>query len=103
MKDNLLLDISVFGKYKVKVSGKYSYNTPSYDCPNDWHTEKVKYQKTMEGGELMEIIAKELQERDLIGIYFHDDRIMLEKFNPHTGECADWVYKIERKKVKGEF
>ena len=44
------MSISVFAKYRLKCKGKYSYNTPSYDCPNDWHTERVRWQKTSNSG-----------------------------------------------------
>ena len=36
--------------YKVKIIDKYSYNTPSVDCPNDWHNETERRTKNMFGG-----------------------------------------------------
>ena len=90
------MNISVFADYKIKCRGKYSYNTPSYDCPNDWHTERVRWQKTMSGGKLMEFIAKELNEFNLIEVDFRDDYIYFDHFNPNTGECSNYYYHIER-------
>lgn len=94
------MNISVFAKYKIKCKGKYSYNTPSYDCPNDWHTERVKWQKTISGGELMEFIAKNLNDTNIIEVDFGDDCIYFDYFNPNNGECSDYTYTIEQAPLK---
>ena len=87
------MTISVFGRYKIKCNGDYSYNTPSYDCPNDWHTEKVKWQKTISGGELMGFIAKLLNDRDIITVSFYDHTIITETYRP-DGSCGNYKYEI---------
>lgn len=89
------MEISVFGKYRIKCEGKYSYNTPSYDCPNDWHTEKVKWQKTISGGELMEFVAKLLNDRDIINASIYDDVILTETYRP-DGSGGNYKYEISR-------
>ena len=89
------MNISVFANYKIKCKGKYSYNTPSYDCANDWHTERVRWQKTISGGELMEFIASKLKEYHLIEVDFRDNYIALEYFNENNGECSTYYYYLE--------
>lgn len=89
------MEICVFGKYRIKCTGKYSYNTPSYEYPNDWHTEKVKWQKTVEGGLLMELVGNILNDKDIIAISFEDNIITTEHYKP-DGSCADYKYVIER-------
>ena len=89
------MNISVFANYKIKCKGEYSYNTPDYDSLNNWHTEKVKWQKTMSGGELMEFISKRLNKYNLIEVDFRDDYVYLDYFNPNTGECSHYCYYIE--------
>ena len=87
--------ISVFGKYKIKCKGKYSYNTPSYDCPNDWHTEKVRWQRTLEGGEIMQMIVTALNDRYCDEFHTEDNSFYFGFFNPNTGACSDYTYTIE--------
>lgn len=89
------MNISVFAKYRIKCKGKFSYNTPSYDCPNDWHTERVRWQKTMSGVKLMVFIAKTLNDTNLIEVDFRDNYIYFDYFNPNTGECGNFYWYIE--------
>ena len=89
------MSISVFARYRLKCKGKYSYNTPSYDCPNDWHTERVRWQQTMSGGELMEFIAAKLKDTNIIEVDFRDNYIYCDYFNPNTGVSGNYYYYIE--------
>ena len=89
------MGISVFDKYRIKCTGKFSYNTPSYECPNDWHTERVRWQKTMEGSLLMKFIGRLLSDEDIIVVSFNNNTITTEHYKP-DGSCADCKYIIER-------
>ena len=94
------MNISVFARYKVKCRCKLCYNTPSFDCPNDWHTVINRWQKTMEGGKFMKLIARHLNESLLIEVDFQDNKIYFGEFNPNTGETCDYYYTFEMVDLK---
>ncbi len=82
--------------YKVKIIDKYSYNTPSVDCPNDWHNETERRTKNMFGGKLTEYISKLLANKNFNEIFWGEDEVAISLFNPRTGETEDvqikWAY-----------
>ena len=91
------MDVCVFGNYLVKCKGSYSYNTPSYDCPNDWHTEKVRWQRSLSGCKLIEFVSKLLHDDDIVLFTFIDNIIYTEHYCP-DGSCAYYRYIITQKK-----
>ena len=90
------MNLNVYEKYKVKCKGQYSYNTPTFDCDNDWHTEKVKWQKTLDGGRIMEMIATSLKDSYCEEINIDNNKILISYFNYNNGECRSYTYTIEQ-------
>ena len=64
------MNISVFEKYKVKFKNKYSYISDyDYDLNESIFSEETeKWQKTLSGDKLMELISKLLLEVNTISI-----------------------------------
>ena len=83
------MGICVFCNYKIKIENNFSYisdyefNEPTYD-----HGTEV-FEKIIGGGELMEMIAKELNDEEVITFFSNDNMILIEKFNPHDGTGSD--------------
>lgn len=89
------MDITVFGNYKVEFKGEYSYLNEDGDFSRDSYCET----KIKSGGELIEIIARELKNNELIQFTIKDNVIYLNDFNPQTGEGSDaWITILEEVK-----
>ena len=82
--------------YKVKFTDKYSYNTPTVDCPNDWHNETERRTRNMYGGKLAEYISKLLTDENFLEISWGENEVLVSLFDPCTGEPEDvqikWAY-----------
>lgn len=88
------MNILITEKYKIVCKGKIFYNTPSYDEPNDWHTENVKWQKTLNGADVIKFFNEQLQLDDLWECHIEDNKVYLGYFKPETGEGSDFTYTI---------
>ena len=83
-----MIDICVFGKYKVKLHNNYSYVSDyDYEMKSPIFSEDVEeWEKVMDGGELMQLIAKLMLEYDTTSISsFKEGKIVIEKFEPQDG------------------
>lgn len=93
-------DICVFGNYKVRRICNYSYISDKIGDEYAFSDGKADNTQQIDGGRLMEMIAKEMLEHDTIGVHFYDEenslKISIEGFNPNTGEGSDTDYIIER-------
>lgn len=96
------MDICVFGDYKVRRICKYSYISDKIDDEYIFSDGRADETRTIDGGRLMDMIAKDMQDHKTIGIHFYPEKkdnsfkICIEGFNPNTGEESDTEYKIER-------
>lgn len=82
------MEINVFGKYRVEYQNKYSYRIDY----NEFRDDMTFWTKTMQGGELMELISNLLKNEYLIKFETYVDfetKIEFENFNPNTGEGSD--------------
>lgn len=94
------MNISVYARYKIKCKGKYSYNTPSFECENDWHTKNVRWQRTLEGGEIMQMIVTALNDSHCDEFHTENNSFYFSFYNSNTGECSDYTYTIEQAPLK---
>lgn len=83
--------ICAYGYYRVNVSYKwcsrdeYDYDIGQYIFNNY----KNKSSQRMNGGELMEFIAKYLTSKDICEVSFGDNKIYISEFDPFSGETND--------------
>lgn len=94
------MNISVYARYKIKCKGKFSYNTPFFECENNWHTEHVRWQITLEGGEIMKMIAADLNDSYCDEFHTENNSFYFSFYNPSTGECSNYTYTIEQAPLK---
>ena len=85
------MNINIFQKYKVKISINASVLQPEgYETISE-----TNIHENVDGCDLMNWIAKYLQDSEIICIKLVDNGIKFEKFNPDTGEGGTIYYKIE--------
>ncbi len=90
------MKITIFSKYKVKYESKYSYQNEEGEFVDG----ECKWDKTLEGSELMELIVGLIKDEDFIVITSKENYVHIEYFDPMTGEPAD--YKITYEEVWDE-
>lgn len=82
------MDICVFENYKVKLHNKYSYISDyDYEMKESIFSEDIEeWEKIMDGGELMRLVAKLMLENNTTSISsFKGGKIVIEKFEPQDG------------------
>ena len=94
------MNISDYGKYRVKCKGTIVYNTPSYEYPNDWHTEKIRWQKTLSGTEMFDFLFNlhkdiHINKSKLVEMSIIDNKITISEFIPYSGEENLFTYTVE--------
>ena len=96
------MNISAFFNYNVLFKNEYSYisdydgNEPTYD------TEIEKWEKKMDGGTLMNFIAKLLFDKETISVTSKENTIYIDTFCPHNGTGADILINYEEIKESKE-
>lgn len=86
------MDICCYCKYDVVITVKGSYLN-EYGEFRDYHNvEKIK---DMNGGQLAEIIAKDLMDENCVGFRVGEENIMIELFNPRTGVGDDVFIQVK--------
>lgn len=96
------MDINVFGKYKVTFTNKFDYIS-DYDCGIEdyvYAKDKTTWKKKMQGGELMDMVAKLMLDHDAISIESFDNKIVVETFRPDNGTGGNIVIKYEEVRDK---
>lgn len=102
-----MIDICVFGKYKVKLHNKYSYISDyDYEMKDPIFSEHVEeWEKVMDGGELMHLVANLMLENDAITFECKTSsiehgkpvgEIVIEKFEPQDGTGGTITIKYEQ-------
>ena len=85
------MNICAFGKYKVSYTNKYDY-VSEYDWDmqeNVYSHDKSTWKRTMQGGELIDFIAKLLKEKDVIDFSDKDNSIFISTFDSWNGTGED--------------
>lgn len=99
------MSICVLYNYKVKFKQKRSYqdNDPEFEQA-PFIVETNKWQRTMPGFELLNYIMKVVQDTNMFEIHFGTDNVVIELFDPWTGNSEDitisWEEKDEYKDTK---
>lgn len=94
------MNICAYAYYRVNISYKwcscdeYDYDIDKYIFNN--HKDKSSLQMT--GGELMELISKYLNDKDIVDFVCEENKVYISEFNPFNGETND--IKIVFKELK---
>ena len=96
---NISININIYQKYKVNISGRYSYlseeNETMYD--NIFRTEDYTRLLIISGGELLEMIIQNLEKPDISEFYIDsvNKDLRFSYFNPNNGEGGHETFSIE--------
>lgn len=94
--------INIMSKYQVKYKNKYSYRVEN-DVYNKIFKHGIhKWNRKMDGGNLIELIARLIQEPDFLDIASNENEIQVALFEPLTGEGADITIQYKRLEDKEE-
>ena len=82
------MNIFIYCNYKVEHTCDYSY----FNEDGEIRSKTIKESITINGGELIEIIAKKLLHNEFSSILSKDNEIVIEMFDPHSGLTEDNKY-----------
>lgn len=84
------MNLNIYSEYEVTITSKGATKTyegyEEFNSTNSYH---------IDGGKLMEWIAKDLLDKDISSIEIGDNTIRIATFNPMSGEGGEYIYKIE--------
>ena len=84
------MNLNIYSEYEVTITSKGATRTyegyGEFNSTNSYH---------IDGGKLMEWIAKDLLDEDISSIEMGDNTIRIATFNPISGEGGEHLYKIE--------
>lgn len=84
------MNLNIYQKYKVTIT--HTGATKAYEGFEDFkYTDELE----VDGGELMEWIAKRLLDNDISTFVVRHNGIKIETFNPFSGEGGTIIYEIE--------
>ena len=78
------MNIYVDCEYDVSCLTKYTYLNEDGDFADG----TSNFSKVMYGGELIEILINCLKDYDVYTVHFANNRIIVESFDPHSGETS---------------
>lgn len=93
--------INIMSKYQVKYKNKYSYRVEDEVHDKIFKHGIHKWNRKMDGGKLIELIAHIMRESDFLEITSNETEIQITLFEPLTGESADITVKYTRLENKG--
>ena len=84
------MNLDIYDEYEVTITSKGATRTyegyEEFNSTNSYH---------IDGGKLMEWIAKDLLDEDISSIKIEDNAIKITTFNPMSGEGGEHIYKIK--------
>lgn len=89
------MDINIYGKYRVVIESVSNYVDPE-STRNDvgFVMNAGCSEHEMEGGELIEMISRELGDKWTDIVVFKNSMIYISQFNPTNGESSETKYHI---------
>lgn len=89
-----IFSVCAFDNYKVDYLCKYS-------CKNedvDFIDRELKESYAIDGGKLIDSLAKLIFDRECISFTISENQIIIEHFSPNTGESSVYDFKIKELK-----
>ena len=87
--------LCAFYDYEVEYLCKYCYLNEDRDFVD--REEKQSYK--IDGGKLMNSIAELILNSECVCFSILENQVIIEHFDPHSGETADYDYKIKELKT----
>lgn len=84
-----MININSFDMYKVNFNNDYSY----IDEYGDFKDGNSKWFDFMTGVQLLEYISSYSKDNDFWSFSIGNDKILIELFNPMSGECSNITIK----------
>ena len=91
------MKFNIYNKYKIKVINKYSYQDPETSIAGEIDFSECcdESERIEEGGEFASNLASCLLDKDFSDITFEDNKIIIEFFDPTSGESGTLTYILE--------
>ena len=91
------MEFNIYNKYKVKVINNYSYQDPETSTTGDIDFSEGcdESERIDEGGDFAASLACCLLDKDFSEITFGDNKIIIEFFDPTSGESSTLTYILE--------
>lgn len=83
--------LCAFYEYEVEYLCNYCYLNED----RDFIDREVQQSYKIDGGKLIDSIAKLILDSDCISFTILENQIVIEHFDPFSGETADYVFKIK--------
>lgn len=83
--------LCAFYDYEVEYLCKYCYQNED----RDFVDREVKQSYQIDGGKLMNSIAELILNSECVCFSILENQIIIEHFDPHSGETADYDFKIK--------
>ncbi len=88
-----ILNVSIYGRYKVKHTYTYTYSDFDY---NDFCKKTQTEEFEMDGHELLQkIVVTAIQDRDFSEITFGESFIAVSFFDSSSGHTNEGVYELQ--------
>lgn len=86
------MEIDIYSNYTVEMVNKGSYR----DETGDYKDFKQEETQTINGGELLDLLAIVLQSKKIQVVQITEEKIRAELFDSFTGETEKVIYTIKR-------
>lgn len=95
-----MLDINIYGNYKIHIKYEYSYISQEDSTPDDivFKEESGEQTITKNGGDFLKCLANEIKNSCFQSLNIKNNIIIVELFNPNTGDNGTYIYEIEEVK-----
>lgn len=94
------MNINVMFKYKVSSYHKYSYRYRDDFGDIEFKTENNRWTKIFDGFELTKFLSTRFSNSDNFEISFVDNKIIIDCFDPTTGETSIEILTIKEKNIE---
>ena len=91
------MNINIYSKYEIEVRSTGAYIDQENSMPGDYAFNHFddKSHIYMSGGQIVDMLAGNMQRNDFSEINFKGNEIIIDFFDPLTGEACTFIYKIK--------
>lgn len=98
------MEINIYSDYKLKIQTDYTYISEN-STPNDviYNDDSVYKETVLNGGMLLDLIGNYLILEYISKIEINNNKVIIEKFNPDSGEYSTRKITIIERKINNEL